>query len=243
MQPDGREPPLFCVHSYEGHVLHYRDLAHRLAPDLPVYGLQAVGMDGARPPLRTVQEMAAHYIAEIRTLQPLGPYRIAGMCFGIAVAYEMAQQLVAAGFEVERLFIIDSGFLHFLRPQPRPDRAFLQGTLWRIAAHARGLRSRAARAVHNMRETDHARNLRIVREANERAWWRYEPKPYPGPITLLHSEEYGARQDWHIETWSRLVGGIETFIVPGDHTSLIREPHVEHLARRIRSCLGAGAPA
>jgi thioesterase domain-containing protein/acyl carrier protein len=241
MQPDGERAPLFCVHSYEGHILHYRELARRLAPHLPVYGFQSVGLDGSRPPLGTVEEMAAHYVAEMRRVRPHGPYALAGMCFGIAAVFEMAQQLSAHGEEVDRLFILDSGFLHFLRPPPRPDRTLARDALMRIVAHGRGVRVRALRALRRLRETEHTRTLRTVREANERAWWRYQPRPYAGSITLLHSEEYGTRQQWHVETWSRLVDGIETHVVPGDHRTLIREPHVAVLAERILACLGERA--
>jgi thioesterase domain-containing protein len=241
MQPDGDQRPLCCVHSYEGHILHYRELARRLAPDQPVYGFQAVGLDALQQPLATVEEMAARYLAEMRRIQPTGPFRLAAMCFGIAVAYEMAQQLVAQGDEVERLFILDSGFLHFLRPPARVDRRLARDAFMRVVAHARGVRARAGRVLRHLRETEHARVLRRVREMNERAWWRYQPKPYAGDITLLHSEEYGARQKWHLDTWSRLVDRIETHVVPGDHRTLIREPHVAVLADRLRTCLAARA--
>lgn len=242
MQPEGTRPPIFCVHSYEGHILHYRDLARRLAPDQPVYGLQSLGLNGACPPLLRVEDMAAHYLSEIQTVQPEGPYNLAAMCFGIAVTFEMAQQLIAQGHRVKHLFILDSGFLHFLPPQPKLDRPFVHGALWRIAAHSRGVRFRAARILHQLRESDHEKNIRRVRESNERAWWRYQPKPYAGTITLLRSEQYGSGQDWHIDTWSRLVHRIETYVVPGDHTSMLHEPLVEHLGTQIRSCLRSHVP-
>jgi thioesterase domain-containing protein len=52
--------------------------------------------------------MAAHHIAEIRKVQPVGPYRIGGYCFGGIVAFEMAQQLTDAGEQIERLVLVDS---------------------------------------------------------------------------------------------------------------------------------------
>lgn len=239
MQPNGSKPPLFCVHSYEGHILHYRDLARRLAPDQPVYGLQSIGLNGAAQPLQRVEDMAAHYVAEIRTVQPEGPYRIAGMCFGLAVAFEMAQQLTAQGQAVDRLFILDSGFFQLL-PFPRqPDRPFVP----RVVDQGLTLCLRGARLVRRMGETKHARNLRRVRASNEAAWWRYEPKPYPGSITLLRSEGHGSRRKWLIRQMSELASQLEAHIVPGGHMSFIAEPHVQHLAKRVRACLDSRVPA
>ena len=39
-------PPLFLVHAEGGNVLGYRDLARYLGVDLPVFGLQARGLNG-----------------------------------------------------------------------------------------------------------------------------------------------------------------------------------------------------
>ena len=89
----GSKLPLFFAAPVGGNVLSYRDLMLRLAPDQPCYGLQAVGLDGVQTPLRSVNEVAAHYIKEILTVQPEGPYYLCGSSFGGLVAYEMAQQL------------------------------------------------------------------------------------------------------------------------------------------------------
>lgn len=234
LQPDGELPPLFCVHSYEGNILIYRDLAQRLAPEQPVYGLQSFGMDGARPPFERVEDMAAHYLAEIRSVQPEGPYRLAGICFGISVSFEMAQQLVAQGQQVDRLFILDSGFMQELPMPAPPQRSIAQRVARKVSAHARALRLRAGALLERVRETPNDRILRRVREGNIRAWTRYQPRWYPGTVTLIRSEGYGFQQDWHVETWSKLAATLEAFVVPGDHSNLLHEPHVEHLAERIR---------
>jgi thioesterase domain-containing protein len=243
MQPAGDTLPLFCIHSYEGHILHYRDLAMRLAPDQPVYGLQSIGLNGARQPYTTVQEMAAAYLADMRSVQPAGPYSIAAICFGIAVAFEIAQVLIAEGEEVARLFILDSAFHHLLPIEPQPDASLIERSSRRVAARAQGLAARTSRLVASLRETENERNARFVREANEQAWRAYRPRPYPGTITLIRSAGYAARQDWHVEMWSGLGQALETHILPGDHRNFIREPNAPHVARCIRACLAASVPA
>src|ERR1022692_1664380 len=80
IQPEGSRPPLFCFHGAGGNVLIYRDLSRHLGLDQPFYGLQAQGLDGSRPPLTTIEEMAALYVKEIRRSQPHGPYFLGGYC-------------------------------------------------------------------------------------------------------------------------------------------------------------------
>jgi thioesterase domain-containing protein len=52
--------------------------------------------------------MATHYLREIRTVQPRGPYYLSGYCFGGDVAYEIARQLEAGGEKVALLALLDS---------------------------------------------------------------------------------------------------------------------------------------
>ena len=95
-----------CAH--DGGVLFWRDLARHLGADQPFYALQAQGLDGRRPPHDRIEEMAAHYIEEIRSLQPEGPYFIGGHCIGGLIAFEMAQQLHRKGERVGLLALFDS---------------------------------------------------------------------------------------------------------------------------------------
>ncbi len=101
IQPQGSQPPIFGVHGGAGTVLLYAQLAQRLGRDQPFYALQAIGLYGRESPQRTIGDMATRYIAELRTVQPAGPYRLGGYCFGGLVAYEMAARLIAAGERVE----------------------------------------------------------------------------------------------------------------------------------------------
>jgi thioesterase domain-containing protein len=107
IEPAGDHPPFFCVHGITGDILWFRDLAHCLAPEYPFYGLQSRGLDEIQDPLTSIEDMAAHYIEEVRRLQPVGPYYLGGASFGGAVALEIAQQLMAQGEEVSMLAIFD----------------------------------------------------------------------------------------------------------------------------------------
>jgi amino acid adenylation domain-containing protein len=100
IQPLGSKPPIFCIHGGAGTILHLAALARRLGNDQPFYGLQSRGLYGGALPLKTVEEMATHYLAEMREVWPSGPWYLGGYCFGTIVAFEIAERLTAAGEEV-----------------------------------------------------------------------------------------------------------------------------------------------
>jgi amino acid adenylation domain-containing protein/non-ribosomal peptide synthase protein (TIGR01720 family) len=104
----GVAPPLFLLPGAGGNIIYFHALAEQLSPTRAVYGLQAVGLDGHTPPLRTVEAIAARNVDEIRRAWPSGPYLLAGHSFGGQVALEMAQQLARQGQTVGLLAIFDT---------------------------------------------------------------------------------------------------------------------------------------
>ncbi|WP_420643162.1 non-ribosomal peptide synthetase [Candidatus Leptofilum sp.] len=125
IQPLGSKTPLFCVHGGAGHVFHYHDLAQLLGTERPFYGIQPKTDPITDQAIyQSVEEMAAHYIREIKMVQPTGPYLLSGFCFGGIVVYEMAQQLKRAGDEVGLLVFIDPSTptnKPTLHPPPPPE--------------------------------------------------------------------------------------------------------------------------
>ena len=107
MQILGSRPPFFCVHAIAG-IVQYHLLARVLGPDQPFFGFQSQGLDGACPPYETVEEMAAHYVREVRGVQSRGPYYLGGYSFGGTVAFEMARQLRAQGERTAFLAFVDT---------------------------------------------------------------------------------------------------------------------------------------
>ncbi|MEH1780418.1 MAG: amino acid adenylation domain-containing protein [Nostoc sp.] len=108
IQPTGSKSPFFCVHPIGGNVLCYADLACNLGSEQPVYGLQALGLNEKEEPLKSIEDMATAYIEAIQAIQPTGPYYLGGWSMGGIIAFEMAQQLLAKGYEVALLALIDS---------------------------------------------------------------------------------------------------------------------------------------
>jgi len=111
LRSKGNRLPVFAVPGVFGNVLGYAELARTLGDDQPFYALEAVGLDGLRPPIETIEAMAGYYIKEIAAVHSHGPYVIIGACFGATVAYEIARQLMSAENEVSYLGLIDPNIL------------------------------------------------------------------------------------------------------------------------------------
>ncbi|GAA1242869.1 hypothetical protein GCM10009665_37050 [Kitasatospora nipponensis] len=107
IRADGTKPPFFCVHPAGGLSWAYMPLARCVPQDIPLYGLQARGLDGTTELARDLREQAADYIEQLRTVQRSGPYHLMGMSSGANVVHEMAVQLREAGEEVGALVLLD----------------------------------------------------------------------------------------------------------------------------------------
>lgn len=256
--------PLFCVHGVGGNVVGFHDLAKHLSADQPVYGIQAVGLNGRQAPLSRVEDMARHYIEQIRTVLPEGPYHLAGASFGGTVAYEMAGQLRAGGSEVGLVALLDTfattcfdskesrtagqslkgygkrmwfhlgnllfqpGRLSYIRKKSKTLRRRVRSQLWRIAFHSYEGRSHRLPGA-----------LQDVKESCYLAISRYVPAPYRGRVTLFRAQKRSVADSPEADLgWGSLAGeGVEIYEVPGDHESMLRNPHVNTLAKKIQACL------
>ncbi|MFN4934540.1 non-ribosomal peptide synthetase, partial [Bradyrhizobium sp.] len=98
--------PLFIMSQGQGSVLYGAKLAARLPDGFPIYGLTSDGQ--RRDHLRTVEDIAACFVAIIKQIQPTGPYRLAGWSFGGKLAYEVARQLLSAHDDVQFVGLIDT---------------------------------------------------------------------------------------------------------------------------------------
>ena len=262
IQPGGPRRPVFLVHPGGGTVFCYAALARHLGREWPIYGLQARGTEGDPTPLDRIEEMAAFYIEALRSVQPEGPYALGGWSFGGLVAFEMAQQLKEAGHEVALLALLDMSVPRALPYESWDDVAILvdmAGVPNTEVSHDM-LRSLSRdELLRYFLDLAHERNLvppgfdlpqlerwvRVYRSHHE-ATWRYKPRPYPGPITVFRARVaslLAASQGVHVEREPDLGWGglsprpIEVHEVPGDHESLVSEPHVVTLAERLRQCL------
>jgi phthiocerol/phenolphthiocerol synthesis type-I polyketide synthase E len=108
LRPNGDVAPLFCVHPVSGYALAFHYLAEALGPRIPVWGLQARGLQHGDAPHGSLEAMAGAYVDAIRTVQPRGPYRLLGWSIGGFIAHAMACQLEAQGDVVHLLGLLDT---------------------------------------------------------------------------------------------------------------------------------------
>ncbi|HUD65767.1 MAG TPA: amino acid adenylation domain-containing protein [Candidatus Sulfotelmatobacter sp.] len=249
IQTGGSKPPFFCIHGINGAVVRFYDLSRYLGADQPFYGLQANGLEAGQVLHTRTEDMAAHYIKEIRRVQPQGPYFLGGYSFGGMIAFEMAQQLSTHGREDAVVVLFDTNF-----PEPKPS--FSQKaastssallTLFRVPASQRWayLSRMVTVPVRMMQRWRHVARLpdyvKRVRTACLQAERDYTPRAYPGRVILFRSSHKplgqltDPRAGWH----KYAVSGLEICEILGNHENILLEPQVRSVAEQLKTCLEA----
>ena len=248
--------PLFVCAGMFGNILNLRHLGVQIGQDRPVYGLQARGLYGDQSPHETFEEMAQDYLAEIRAVQPYGPYLLAGFSGGGLVAYEMAQQLSAAGETVASLILLDTPYPEDVDLSFRDRLTIKLEDLrqQRGAFLARWMRNRIAWELRRWRKTEMdegSTSEQFHNEAVEAAFLRalsaYSGKSYDGPVLLLRPKLEIA---YHLPDgrklnvdrgllkadngWEPYADHLTILEVPGGHDSMVLEPNVRVLAGVMR---------
>ncbi|MBM4062333.1 MAG: SDR family NAD(P)-dependent oxidoreductase, partial [Planctomycetes bacterium] len=248
IQTEGRRPKLFLVHGAGGNVLGFRDLSHYFGRDQPVYGLQARGVDGKQAPHQTIGEMAAAYLAELREVQPHGPFFLGGYSGGGVVAYEMAQLLRQVGEPVAFVGLIDSWCPQLARRGKVARAAMHLGRLLRrgpmypvdivkmkLQRRASAKRNAAARAQGGAMPP--ALRGEEVQFAFERAFEAHRVAPYEGRVWLFRctDQDLGTRYRFDERLgWGPYVqGGVAVTQCPGNHFTMCTEPNVQVLCRQM----------
>ena len=232
----------------------YQHLADRLAPEFRTYGIflpyeqELFDASGSGARSLSVEEMAAGYLKMVRQQQPSGPYLLAGISFGGILAYQMAQELLRAGEQVDVVVLLDTMLPGARRRNwgrwaveklVRVGRGGVSGLLGR-AGDLLGRRPRAGgeAAIPDANPVDaEARRLADIREAiYGEAMNRYRASPYPGTVLLARAQDKSFyASDIADETygWGSLVASLGTCDVPGDHIGILTEPHVAILAEQL----------
>jgi len=254
-------PPLFTVPPAGSTVWSFAALARHLPPGQPLYSFEPRGIEDGEPPHRSIEAMARDYIAELRAVQPHGPYSIAGRCFGGYVAFEMARQLRAAGEGVSLLAIMDSKEAPLERDRQRSHsgirkllfyypgrvvyylrrRRLLYTLQMKAAIEIRYHLDRMARLFDRERSTlrSRSRNLKLLKYLHTRAYHRYVAEPYDGKVTLFWAGE-SSDMAGEIARWRRLaLGGLDCQFLPCRHSELLKEPYIQDLSRRLSESLKA----
>jgi thioesterase domain-containing protein len=238
-------PCVFLVPGTGGRVEGFATLATLLQTAMPVFAIEARGVDGTSGPDSNIDELVKHYLHRVRTVQETGPYFLIGHSFGGMVVFEMAQQFIETKEKVACLILLDtpiprrywpllvhirnSGKLfkrHLGRLVKIPLKQNITYYSRRLILHLYGLHKIPA----DMKiDVDIARVLL----ANEMLFKKWSPRFYPDKLTLFCSSEIN-----DLETlWRGRVRELETHSAAGGHLSLIEWPNVSALAIDISTCL------
>ena len=107
MQTNASGTPVFAVPGADGSVLSLQTLSRAMRDISPMFGFEAVGLDGKRDPLDSIHAMAEANIAALAGLRDCPKLSLLGYSNGAVVAFEMAQQLLKKNVAVERLVLVD----------------------------------------------------------------------------------------------------------------------------------------
>jgi len=256
----GSRTPFFLVAGMFGNVLNLRHLAHLVGKERPFYGLQARGLFGDAAPHDSLVEAAGSCIAELRQVQPHGPYLLGGFSGGGLTAWEMGRQLRAAGEEVALVVLLDTPLP--VRPSlTKPDKAMIklgelrEGGPGFLAEWARRRieweRSRKARAAGEPDPTVPSFHNAAIEAAFLRAVGVYSLERWNDGRVILYRPPLDRR--WKVtggrfvssereyvfpdNQWTPFAPRLEVVEVPGNHDSMVLEPNVRVLAARLRAAL------
>ncbi|MEG4234725.1 amino acid adenylation domain-containing protein [Microcoleus sp. Pol11C3] len=252
IKPGGSKPPLFFFHVLGEGLKFCRPLAGHLDPEQPIYGLAVGIMEEVY--LNKIEDLVAHYLKEMRIIQPEGPYFLAGIYCGGRVAYEVAQHLHTQGQKVALLALLDT---------LKDDKAIkIMPVEERVLAHWNNFLRIGPAYLLSQRRVEEAKNrlMSIYCEFYERMGrplppafqsftyrkkkeegnteWAFAPKGvYPERVTLFRPIENMAFLEADLG-WSELApGGLEIHDIPGNTFSMLQEPHVKVLAEKLRDSI------
>lgn len=225
IQPKGDRTPFFCVHGDEANIF----LPKYLGDDQPFYGFFHQGEDGQPIAFQSVRTIAEHFIREMRQVRPHGPYILGGYSFGGIVAFEMACQLAAMDEAVPLVVLFDTY-------APAESVASTKEEDGLYPWVKRGMLRRLIKYYFDRGRIlpGKIRHFHII-DTYSKATAEYSPGMFPGKVTLIRTEGSPGTPDMGWKDLAR--DGVEIHKVPGDHYSIIKEPHVRALAREVRASM------
>jgi thioesterase domain-containing protein/acyl carrier protein len=240
----GTGSPIYCFHPLAGTVIRYAALGMSIDKDIPVYGVQAYGLDPRHEPHRTIEEMAQEYITEMLEVQPDGPFHLLGYSIGGTIAFEVARQLRQRGSDVGILAMVDTY-------TTESDEVTVDDAIYRLMWKGLRLAVRPANFMQLDQDEQIAALLRLGIEAgsipadfeeahvrrmfemyyiNDAACRAYTLEYAAERIVLFRGDDPGAPT----LGWERYVDEVEAISVPGDHHAMM-EPQGAAVIGRVLS--------
>ena len=236
IRSQGDKPPLFyCVNGMK----NISNLAPYLGEEQPIYILESGYSLFKRksqlnnPCSDNIKAIAALHVRDILTVNPTGPYLIAGYSFGKYLAYETAKQLQERGKKVAMLAILDT------TGSGKKYRYYVQKIQPALIAMKKELLDGS---LLNLTRKIGLLLLKVKDDLTvEGNRGGYLMQGYSGKLTLFIAR-YAHRRHIKIQRWLFPAMGwenhaVKTIKVPGGHYTMLSEPHVRVLASELKTCI------
>ncbi|MEV0401885.1 amino acid adenylation domain-containing protein [Actinoallomurus sp. NPDC050550] len=232
----GGRPPLFCVHPAIGVAWSYAGLVRHL-PDRPVYGLQARGIARDEELPGSIEDMAADYVAAIRTVQPAGPYHLLGWSLGGLIAHAMAVRLRAEGEEVALLALMDAYPLDGDPDAEVPLPGLLRDLGFDVADDVTTGDVAALLEGSALGGLDgrHLEGMYRAYRGALRNGRRFVPGRFDGDLLLFTAARNDARP--HLDVWRPYAAHVEEHPVDCAHTEMADPGPLARIAARLKETL------
>ena len=228
--PSVRRQRLFLAGASYQTLLSLRTLAQHLPAHFDVFTLQPPGRHDDALPFASIEELAQTYLTAVRSVQPEGPYLLAGYSIAGLAAFELAQQLLAQGQGVAFLGLFDTWFPTAMRQQSAVFGALSKVARWTTEISGESVMPAWFRSWV----------LDAAAVAQVKAARTYRPRTYPGRITLFASSELPVPEVIAAARWREVaLGGLTEIQAGGRHDSMLSAPHVQSLAHALESELDA----
>ncbi|MPR35961.1 amino acid adenylation domain-containing protein [Salmonirosea aquatica] len=262
IKPTGNKMPIYFVHGDGLNVLNFNSVANKMDSDQPVYGFQALGLDGQDEPLDNMEDMAAFYVSELLEQNPTGPYALAGYSFGGYIAVEMARILYAMDKEIRLLGILDTDteivtshlldasnlYKRIRRQFPKliwVIRSFIHDPAHTIAYQKKFYRRKITEILEaiGLREKskpdDMLYYLAPIKANLEKAYEKHIIRPFDGHVTLFRARKRSYFvMDFAFLGWKKYaLKGVTVYEVPGNHNTMFHAPNDQETARIIQAAL------
>ncbi|MGN6446078.1 AMP-binding protein [Amnibacterium sp.] len=242
------ERRLFCFAGAGALALQFLPLARHL-DGWDVVAFQAHGLERRAVPDWSIAAHARRALRTIREQQPHGPYRLVGHSFGGMVALEVAHRLRAEGEEVALLGMIDTylpahamdelGMTEqFGRLADRPSTTVLGRAMSKMLSDVGEQSLQRTTPLRATVRLLRARTAGIIRYSGQQqfdtffyqsvlAARGYQAQPYDGRAMVVA----GLGNPNDEAEWGELLTGDVRFVtVDGEHSAMMREPHVGAVA-------------
>ena len=234
---NGTGSPLFLVPSAGMTPFSLIQLARAVDPKTPIYSFNYAGTDDNSLPHNSYKEMAKDYVAEIRRLQPSGPYYVGGHCLGGIVALEIVTQLEVLNEKVSILVLLDT-------PAPQIP-VVISEKICVDQSKADELGEHITHAIQIVYESAVQQFAQLPSKVVERFWkllgiqieagLHYRYLQIEANTALLRSNMHNQLV---YQNWRTICKGVFSEIeVSGDSFSMLKPPHVGMLGKQIGDVL------